>query len=105
MHGDVYGVYDIQGVCDTDMCESGDGYGRMFIVCGNENVHVELPVNGDVDGVCVCVSVCVCVTMTYIHNGVYMVCDSWKFMVCVSIQWCRWSWGCTWCAYMTYVTV
>ena len=40
MHGNVYGVYDIQGVCDTDMCESGDGHGRMLIVCGNENVHV-----------------------------------------------------------------
>ena len=37
----------------TLMCESGDGHGRMFIVM------YMLPVNGDVDGVCVCVCVCV----------------------------------------------
>ena len=61
MHGDVYGVYDIQGVCDTDMCESGDGHGRMFIVM------YMLPVNGDVDGTCVCV----CVTMTCTQWGVH----------------------------------
>ena len=66
MHGDVYGVYDIQGVCDTDMCESGDGHGRMFIVCGNENVHVACEWGCRW---CVCVCVCVCVCMC--DNDVY----------------------------------
>ena len=51
-------VCDIQGVCDTDMCESGDGHGRMFIVCGNENVHVACEWGCRW---CVCVCVCVCV--------------------------------------------
>ena len=72
MHGDVYGVYDIQGVCDTDMCESGDGHGRMFIVM------YMLPVNGDVGGVCVCVCVC--------DNDVYTMGCTW----CVTV-------GCSWC--------
>ena len=46
-----------------------------------------LPVNGDVDGVCVCVCVCVC------DNDVYTMGCTWcvsSWCMCVRVQWCRW---------------